>query len=127
MKATFSDRYLRTKIALLLLIFILSAMPAVSGALTSATTPSQVHTINAFVEGGSVGRRANLLPFDKADTSSIHEQAVLSNEIAGPGAIFGKMLTTLSRKSDTSGNEVRQLFAGIQLLFPDLYRIFLTL
>jgi hypothetical protein len=109
----------------LLLVFIFATLPVDSVA-SAAESPPDAPEINALV-AGLPDEQVRQLLIKELQKSPVHEQAVLRDNIAGPGMIFGRMLSSLSRKADTSEHKTRQLLTGVPLLFPDLYRVFLTL
>ena len=58
---------------------------------------------------------------DAKDTSN------LKSEIPGVGAFFGRMLDSLASLSNSSEGQFKALALSFPLVFPDLYKVFITL
>ncbi len=56
-----------------------------------------------------------------------HDTSSLQSEIPGVGAFFGKMLDSLTSVTNSSEGQMKGLAASLPLVFPDLYKVFITL
>lgn len=50
-----------------------------------------------------------------------------SEEVQGPGAPLAKLLNSLDSESAESGDRFKELWMGLPNLFPDIYKVFITL
>lgn len=87
-------------------------------------TEGDIHTILAGLSDEQV--RSLLLQELQSKNTAIPE-AVMPDTIPGPAAFFGNILNSLTKKSDSSEEQVQNLLSSIPDVLPDLYKVFLTL
>ncbi len=59
--------------------------------------------------------------------ATVEEGISLNGEIPGPGSFLSSALTFLTVFSSDSGDRFKHLLSGFSKIFPDLYKVFLTL
>ena len=131
-------RYLFTCSPLYILLFVLCLTtginPLPSFANTSAdiektvqsldgSTPAEINEILADLDDNQVRQ----LLKQELNKNGPEDSISLTNEIPGPGSFLSSMLRSLTITSSQSKDRVKQLLAGLPKVFPDLYKVFLTL
>lgn len=89
----------------------------------NGSTPAEVNEILADLDDGQVRQ----LLKQELSKNSENELTSLTDEIPGPGTFLGSMLRSLMSISSESKTRVKQLSSGLPKVFPDLYKVFLTL
>jgi hypothetical protein len=89
----------------------------------NGSTPDEVNEILADLDDGQVRQ---LLKRELNQNSS-EEPTSLTDEIPGPGSFLSSMLRSLTTISSESKSRVKLLLSGLPKIFPDLYKVFLTL
>ncbi len=78
----------------------------------------------ASQSGGSEDQGAS---YPDGSSSSASNTSNLQLDIPGVGAFFGNMLDSLSSLSNSSEGRFTALAKSFPLIFPDLYKVFITL
>lgn len=65
--------------------------------------------------------------YPNASTDDANDTSNLESEIPGVGAFFGRMLDSLASLSNSSEGQFKALALSFPLVFPDLYKVFITL
>ena len=87
---------------------------------TSASTEGNAATTNNSVKEKSVSEPST-------SNSDTDEQTNLYTDIPGVGAFFGNMLDSLINLTKDSENRFQSLAHHLPLVFPDLYKVLITL
>ncbi len=101
------------------------------------TAHSSIYSYSDKQQGGEVNAQNDAEPstayedsnsaYPNASTDDANDTSNLESEIPGVGAFFGRMLDSLASLSNSSEGQFRALALSFPLVFPDLYKVFITL
>ena len=88
-------------------------------------SPSSVHATLSAMSDEQV--RQLLIEELQKDALAESESFSFEPEMTGPGAALEILLNELNDEAGQSDNKLRKLFTAVPNLFPDLYKIFVSL
>lgn len=92
--------------------------------LAATDSPSSVH---ALLSGLSDEQVRQMLIEELKKEAVEKSSSLLEPELNGPGAPFSNLLRTFDKESAQSDYQFKKLRDGIPNLFPDLYKVFISL
>jgi len=114
---------------LFVLLFIsLSATVSLSSIFSYEHTAEASPASNSeIIEESSNGANAEPVMDSGSNSENTAEQTNFYQEIPGVGAFFGRMLDSLINLTRNSENRFQSLNHHLPLVFPDLYKVLITL
>lgn len=122
--------YTKVSIALCMVLFFFTGL-AFAENVPSSIAPGKtdsaesVHAILSQMSDEQV--RQMLIAELKKDAATENSTFSLEMETEGPAAPMARMLKILDNKSELSEHQLDKLWEGIPDLFPDLYKVFVSL